>query len=63
VSVLPAHSVTARELGPSALDPLAHSSFSFYDFMPGAGFRVAQAPAAHEAGARIASRMHSRRSC
>ena len=32
------------------LDPSGHTSFSFYDFLPGAGFEVAGAPAAHDAG-------------
>lgn len=39
------------ELPSDALDPTGHSSFSFYDFLPGEGFRVLGAPDANDAAA------------
>ncbi|RZI98802.1 MAG: hypothetical protein EOO54_28430, partial [Haliea sp.] len=43
-----------KELAWGDLDPLAHTSFSFYDFLPGAGYRVTGAPAVSQAATKIA---------
>lgn len=42
-----------KELTWRDLDPLAHTSFSFYDFLPGAGYHVKGAPSASQAASRI----------
>jgi hypothetical protein len=42
-----------REVAWADLDPLGHTSFSFYDFMPGAGLWVRGAPAMHESSQAI----------
>ncbi len=43
----------AAELPWSAMDPLGHSSFSFYNFMPGAGYQVAGSPPKEQVEQRI----------